>query len=91
MALGDGQVGTKQHSFELKVGETVLYSKFGIGVTDLEVQGQVSGGGATRGWGGVTVSTLGNEVAVRVDMVRGWAAGWGSCRSGAATAAPAAG
>lgn len=40
MALGDGQVGTKQHQFQLAVGQTVLYSKFGIGVTDLEVQGQ---------------------------------------------------
>lgn len=25
VALGDGQVGTKQHTFELKGGETVLY------------------------------------------------------------------
>jgi chaperonin GroES len=41
VAVGDGQVGTKQHSFTLKGGETVLYSKFGIGVTELEVQGQM--------------------------------------------------
>lgn len=40
VALGDGQVGTKQHTFELKGGETVLYSKFGIGATELEVGGQ---------------------------------------------------
>lgn len=40
VALGDGQVGTQQHEFTLKVGETVLYSKFGIGVTDIEIQGQ---------------------------------------------------
>lgn len=40
VALGDGQVGAKQHTFTLQGGETVLYSKFGIGVTELEVQGQ---------------------------------------------------
>lgn len=40
VALGDGQVGSRQHTFSLKGGETVLYSKFGIGVTELEVQGQ---------------------------------------------------
>jgi chaperonin GroES len=39
VALGDGQVGTKTHSFTLQVGETVLYSKFGLGATDLELQG----------------------------------------------------
>ena len=41
VALGDGQVGTRQHEFELGLGETVLYSKFGIGVTELELLGQV--------------------------------------------------
>ncbi|PRW39161.1 20 kDa chloroplastic-like [Chlorella sorokiniana] len=40
VAVGDGQVGTKQHAFTLKGGETILYSKFGLGVTELEVQGQ---------------------------------------------------
>ena len=40
VALGDGQVGTKQHEFTLKAGETILYSKFGIGATDLIVQGE---------------------------------------------------
>jgi chaperonin GroES len=40
VALGDGQVGSRQHAFSLEGGETVLYSKFGIGVTELEVQGQ---------------------------------------------------
>ena len=40
VALGDGQVGTKQHAFTLKGGETVLYSRFGIGATELEVQGE---------------------------------------------------
>lgn len=33
-------VGGKQLEFTLKVGETVLYSKFGLGATDLEVQGE---------------------------------------------------
>jgi chaperonin GroES len=40
VALGDGQVGSKQRSFALKVGDTILYSKFGIGTTDLELQGE---------------------------------------------------
>jgi len=40
VALGDGQVGTKQHEFTLKVGETVLYSKFGLGATDLTIKGE---------------------------------------------------
>jgi chaperonin GroES len=39
VALGDGQVGPKQHEFSLKVGDTIIYSKFGLGATDLEVQG----------------------------------------------------
>lgn len=39
MALGDGQVGTRQHAFQLKVGDTILYSKFGLGCTEIEVQG----------------------------------------------------
>ena len=38
VAVGDGQVGTKTHAFSLAGGETILYSKFGIGVTELEVQ-----------------------------------------------------
>ncbi|KAK9808992.1 hypothetical protein WJX72_007519 [[Myrmecia] bisecta] len=38
VALGDGRVGDKTQEFSLKVGETVLYSKFGIGVTDLEIE-----------------------------------------------------
>ena len=40
VAVGDGQVGTRQHAFTLKGGETVLYSKFGIGCTELLVQGE---------------------------------------------------
>lgn len=40
VALGDGRLGTKTHEFTLKTGETVLYSKFGIGATDLLVQGE---------------------------------------------------
>ena len=38
VAVGDGQVGTKQHKFTLTGGETVLYSKFGIGATEIEVR-----------------------------------------------------
>lgn len=37
--VGDGRTGTETRPFELNVGETVVYSKFGIGVTDLAVQG----------------------------------------------------
>ncbi len=39
VALGDGRVGPQQHSFQLKEGDTVLYSKFGLGVTEVELQG----------------------------------------------------
>ena len=39
MAVGDGRVGDVTQTFDLKVGETILYSKFGIGVTDLSVKG----------------------------------------------------
>ena len=40
VALGDGKVGTKTHTFCLTVGDTVIYSKFGLGATDLEIQGE---------------------------------------------------
>lgn len=40
VALGDGKVGDKVQDFHLKVGETVLYSKFGLGVTDILIQGE---------------------------------------------------
>ena len=40
VAIGDGKVGDQQQDFYLQVGQTVLYSKFGIGVTDLLVQGE---------------------------------------------------
>ena len=40
MALGDGQVGGNVQKFDLQVGQTVVYSKFGIGSTDLDIQGQ---------------------------------------------------
>ena len=40
VALGDGQVGSRKHEFSLKTGDTVLYSKFGIGTTDLLIQGE---------------------------------------------------
>ena len=39
-ALGDGQLGDVTIDFELQEGDTVLYSKFGIGTTDIEVQGE---------------------------------------------------
>ncbi len=38
VALGDGQVGSKEHDFQLRVGDTILYSKFGLGVTEVELQ-----------------------------------------------------
>ena len=40
MAVGDGQVGERTHDFHIRAGDTVLYSKFGIGVTDITVQGE---------------------------------------------------
>jgi chaperonin GroES len=39
VAVGDGQVGSKTHEFTVKPGQTILYSKFGIGATDLTIQG----------------------------------------------------
>lgn len=36
--LGDGSTGAKKHDFQLKVGDTIIYSKFGIGVTDVQFQ-----------------------------------------------------
>ena len=41
VAVGDGKVGENTQTFDLKVGETILYSKFGIGVTDVTVQGDL--------------------------------------------------
>lgn len=41
MALGDGRVGTETREFELKVGQTIVYSKFGIGVTDVQLKGDM--------------------------------------------------
>ena len=40
VALGDGKVGGNVQDFNLEVGQTVVYSKFGIGSTDLDIQGQ---------------------------------------------------
>ena len=37
-ALGDGRQGTQTRGFTTKPGDTVLYSKFGIGCTDVSVQ-----------------------------------------------------
>lgn len=37
--LGDGRTPAGTHSFTLKVGDTVLYSKFGLGATDISIQG----------------------------------------------------
>ena len=39
VAVGDGKVDGRVQDFHLKPGQTVLYSKFGIGVTDMLVQG----------------------------------------------------
>lgn len=39
VAVGDGKVGEVTQTFDLGVGQTILYSKFGIGATDLSVQG----------------------------------------------------
>jgi chaperonin GroES len=39
-ALGDGRQGTQTREFTTKPGDTVLYSKFGIGCTDVSVQGK---------------------------------------------------
>lgn len=39
VALGDGRVGGNVQDFSLEVGQTVVYSKFGIGSTDLDIQG----------------------------------------------------
>ncbi|CAL8470320.1 g9862 [Coccomyxa elongata] len=41
VAVGDGRLGETTQSFDLKVGETILYSKFGIGITDITVQGDL--------------------------------------------------
>lgn len=40
VALGDGKVGSNVQEFSLEVGQTVVYSKFGIGSTDLNIQGE---------------------------------------------------
>ncbi len=37
--LGDGRVGTAERPFTLKVGDTVVYSKFGMGITEVDIQG----------------------------------------------------
>ena len=39
VALGDGKVGPLTRDFTLAVGNTILYNKFGLGATDIEVQG----------------------------------------------------
>ena len=36
--LGDGSTGAQKHEFQLKIGDTIIYSKFGIGVTDVNFQ-----------------------------------------------------
>lgn len=40
VALGDGRMGTQVRKFTLKEGDTVLYNKFGLGATDVEVNGK---------------------------------------------------
>jgi hypothetical protein len=39
-AVGDGRVGGKVREFTTKPGDTVLYSKFGLGATEVEVDGK---------------------------------------------------
>ena len=39
-SVGDGRVGGKVKEFTTKPGDTVLYSKFGLGATELEVGGR---------------------------------------------------
>ena len=41
MAVGDGRVGDLTYEMMLKPGDTVVYSKFGIGTTDLDVSGHM--------------------------------------------------
>lgn len=41
MALGDGKVGAQTRQFTLSVGNTIIYNKFGLGATDLDVQGDL--------------------------------------------------
>lgn len=41
VALGDGRVNGNTQQFTLEVGQTIIYSKFGIGSTDLDIQGQL--------------------------------------------------
>ena len=41
MAIGDGKIGETLQTFDLSVGQTILYSKFGIGATDITVQGDL--------------------------------------------------
>lgn len=39
VALGDGHVGSHKHDFDVKVGDTILFSKFGLGATEVELCG----------------------------------------------------
>ena len=41
MAVGDGRVGGITQDFTLQEGDTILYSKFGIGATAISVQGDL--------------------------------------------------
>ena len=41
VAVGDGRVGGITQDFTLQEGDTILYSKFGIGATDISVQGDL--------------------------------------------------
>lgn len=38
-SVGDGRVGSLTHAFTTKPGDTVLYSKFGLGATEVQVSG----------------------------------------------------
>lgn len=41
VAVGDGKIGETIQTFDLSVGQTILYSKFGIGATDITVLGDL--------------------------------------------------
>lgn len=40
VCLGDGRLSNGNYEFTLSVGDTIIYSKFGLGATDLLLQGE---------------------------------------------------
>ncbi|KAK9805866.1 hypothetical protein WJX73_010329 [Symbiochloris irregularis] len=41
VSVGDGRVGERTREFTLKAGDTIIYNKFGLGATDIEVDGEL--------------------------------------------------